>query len=163
MATWPSRGRRAGPRLTPGGAHSGAAAEERALTELGAAGITLAILGDVRRARTRGVEPGYHAAVLSQHLAVHGSGESADGEARIHRVAERQIESAPRSFVLWRKEFLLLVKVRILAAGGVLVVPVQRGDQISLRDAKGRFHFLDCFPAVDQGHQGHLGTLQVLL
>src|SRR3954471_11185213 len=106
----PLRHRVLGRRLARGGVRSRATSEERALTELGAAGVALAVLGDVRRARTRSVEPGYHAAILPHHLAVHGGGESADSEARIHCMAQRQVERAPRSFVLRRKEFRLLVK-----------------------------------------------------
>ena len=47
---------------------SGAAPEERALAQLRAAGVALAVLGDVGRARPRRIEAGYHAAVLAQHL-----------------------------------------------------------------------------------------------
>ena len=51
---------------------SGAAPEERPLTQLRAAGVSLAVLGDVGRARPDRVQPGDDAAVVALHLAVDG-------------------------------------------------------------------------------------------
>ena len=70
------------------GVRAGAAAEERAFAQLRSAGVALAVLRDVRGARTRGVEAGHGAAVLAQYLAVDGHVEPAHGESRVHRHAQ---------------------------------------------------------------------------
>lgn len=55
---------------------SGAASEERALPQLGAAGISLSVPGDVGGARSRRVQAGDHRTVLAQDLPVEGSGQN---------------------------------------------------------------------------------------
>ena len=49
---------------------SGPPAKERAFAQLGAAGVTLAVLGNVGRASAGRIQTWHHAAVLAQHLAV---------------------------------------------------------------------------------------------
>ncbi|EUA27586.1 succinate dehydrogenase domain protein [Mycobacterium intracellulare] len=140
---------------------SGAAPEERTLTQLCPAGVTLAVLGEVGRAGAGGIQAGHHGAVVPLHLTVDGHREAADREARVHRAAERQIEHRPRPIVLRRKEFRLLVEIGILTGGGELVVAVQRGREVAGRDAKRGFHFRDRLVAIeetDQRHRGHLGV-----
>ncbi len=63
-------------------------AEERPLAELRAAGVALAVLGDVGGARARGVQPADRAAVLAQHLAVDRHRQAAHREAGVHRPAQ---------------------------------------------------------------------------
>ena len=50
--------------------HAGAPAEERPLAQLRSAGVTLAVMGDVGSACTRGIQATDRAAVFAQPLAV---------------------------------------------------------------------------------------------
>ncbi len=80
---------------SPRRVRSCAAAEERALAQLGAAGVALAVLGDVGRACPRGVQAGDDAAVLAQHLAVDRHRKPAHGEAGVHRDARATGRTPP--------------------------------------------------------------------
>ena len=71
--------------------------------------------------------------------------------------------AAHGAVVLCGNVFRLLVEVGILAARGVLVVPVECGGEIALRNAQGRFHFRHRLIAVDELDQLHLGHLHVRL
>ena len=68
-----------------------------------------------RRRRPPHTGPGITLPSVAQHLAVDGHRQPAHGEAGVHRPAQRQVERRPRSFVLWRKVFRLLVEVGVLA------------------------------------------------
>jgi hypothetical protein len=173
MATRPDRqGARAGltprslapslPRLRPRcRVCSGAAAEERALAQLRAAGVSLSVLSDVGRARPRGIEPRDNAAVGALCLAVDSDRQAAHGKPRVHRPPERQIEYRPRSIVLWRKIFRLLVEIRILAFGRELVIAFQRCREVARGDFQRVLGFVDGLVTIeelDQRHRGHLGV-----
>ena len=142
---------------------AGPAAEERALAELGTAGVALAVLGDIRRARPRGVEAADHTAVLPQHLTVDAGGQPADGEARIHGLSQRQIERGPRPIVLCCKVFRLFVELRILTLGCVCVIAVQGGGKIARRDSQCGLHLSDRLVPVDELDQREVGPLQMVL
>lgn len=57
---------------------SGATPEKRPLTQLGPAGISLAVLGDIGRACPDRVQAGHHRAVVAQYLTVHRRGQPFD-------------------------------------------------------------------------------------
>ena len=100
-----------------GRVRSGAAAEERALPQLRAAGVALAVLGDVGRARPGRVQPGHDGAVLALHLAVDGDVASPPMVNPAYIALPSDMSNAPHGpFVLRRKEFRLLVEVGVLAA-----------------------------------------------
>ena len=102
-------------------------------------------------------------AVLTQNLAVDAGGQPADGEARVHRLAQRQIEDRPRSVVLWRKVFRLFMKFRILAGCSMRVVVLQRGGEVSRRYSQGCLHLGNSLVAVDELDQWEVGPLQMVL
>jgi hypothetical protein len=89
---------------------AGGAAEEGALPELGAGGVALAVLRDVRRAGACRVEAGDDRAVLAEHLAVSRGAQPAEGEAGVERLAEGEVVGTPRTDVLRLDERRLLVK-----------------------------------------------------
>ena len=142
---------------------AGAPAEERTLPQLRAAGVPLAILGDVGGTRARGVQAGDHAAVLTQHLAVHIRRQTSDGETGVHRLAEREIENGPGAFVLWCKEVWLFVELGVLTLGCVGVVAVQCGDQIARRNAERGLHLCDRLEAVDELDQRERRPFEMFL
>src|SRR6202042_164975 len=113
--------------LAPTGrVRAGAAPEERPLAELRAAGVSLAVLGDVRRARADRVQARDDAVVAALHLAVDGDGQTAHREAGVHCTPERQIEYRPGSISLRRNVFRLLVEVGVFPVGSDLVVASPR-------------------------------------
>ena len=91
-------------------------AEERALPELSAAAVALAVLRDVGRARAGGVKPGTTVPSGPLHLPVDGAPQAAEREARVHGLAQRQVERAPRPCVLRREPVGVLAELRVLAA-----------------------------------------------
>ena len=105
------------------------APEERPLAELGAGAVAGAVLGDVRGTRAGGVQATDHGAVGPLHLAVDGRSQAAEGEAGVQRLPEGEVVGAPRTGVLRRQPVGVLVEVGVLAAGGVLVVAVEGGDE----------------------------------
>ena len=143
---------------------AGAATEERALTQLRAARVALAVLGDVGRAR-----PGRVQAVAPRVPSSRSTSPSTDVASPptvnpAYIALPSDISNAPHGpLSCGARNSGCLWKSGSSPVRGVLVVAVQRRDEVALRDAERGFHFGDRFPSVDQRDQRHRGVLQVRL
>src|SRR4030095_16874504 len=115
----------------------------------GAARITRAVLGDVRRARTRGVEPRNRTAVRAQHLAIARHARPAEREADVGALAARELDRRKRRLLDRNHPLVLLVELRVNALRRALVVVAQRLLERALGHAQPALHLGDRLPRVD--------------